>query len=201
MIENDEKKQTDKLKNLLYGCDEVSDAVYQEFIKTRNLVDNKEVEKFFVYQKEIQHEGIIISSNRLRKILSKKVVNMLNDNYRKKIIIIYSNEEYDIENFLQRQFQVLLKKGKVQLIKEEQLAYSYICFYPNVFINLKESVARIFNYPITILGGEIYFDATIIKEKMDDLMEKKKIVLSDEQRYDNNLSDVRAKGKRDKRYK
>ena len=201
VIENDEKKQTDKLKNLLYGCDEVSDAVYQEFIKTRNLVDNKEVEKFFVYQKEIQHIGIIISSNRLRKILSKKVVNMLNDNYRKKIIIIYSNEEYDIENFLQRQFQVLLKKGKVQLIKEEQLAYSYICFYPNVFINLKESVARIFNYPITILGGEIYFDATIIKEKMDDLMEKKKIVLSDEQRYDNNLSDVRAKGKRDKRYK
>ena len=160
-----------------------------------------QVEKFFVYQKEIQHEGIIISSNRLRKILSKKVVNMLNDNYRKKIIIIYSNEEYDIENFLQRQFQVLLKKGKVQLIKEEQLANSYICFYPNVFINLKESIARIFNYPIAILGGEIYFDETIIKEKMDDLIEKKKIVLSDEQKYDNNLSNVRAKGKRDKRYR
>lgn len=195
LIENSQKRQADKLKNLLHNCDAITNEIYQEFIKSRKLLDNKEIEKYFIYQKEIQHEGIIISSNRLRMMLNKKIINLINENSRKKIIIIYDSGEYDIENYLKRHFQMLMKNGKMQLIKDEYLSDNYICFYPNILINIKESIAYIFNHPMSILEGEISFESCKIKEKMKEDMEKWKIILGDENNSIKNTKAAREKGK------
>lgn len=200
LIENSEKKQTDKLKHLLHDCDAITDEVYQEFTKSRKLLDNKEIEKYFLYKKDIPYEGIIIAGNRLRKILSREIINSLNEESKKKIIIIYDSGEYDIENFLKHKFQILIKKGKIQLIREDHLSDNYICFYPNILIDIRESIANIFRHSVAILEGNIYFDSSEIKAKMASVIEKKKIAFIDEGN-DNNVGTIRTKGKKDKWYK
>ena len=65
------------MTNLLHNCDAVTEEIELEFTKPRCLIDNKEIEKYFLYQNEIKHEGIIISSNRLRKLLNFKEIDSL----------------------------------------------------------------------------------------------------------------------------
>ena len=84
----------------LFVTDAVTEEIELEFTKPRCLIDNKEIEKYFLYQNEIKHEGIIISSNRLRKLLNFKEIDSLNNSGKKKVIIVYDGTEYDIENYI-----------------------------------------------------------------------------------------------------
>ena len=173
--ESVERKQTDKLTNLLHNCDAVTEEIELEFTKPRCLIDNKEIEKYFLYQNEIKHEGIIISSNRLRKLLNFKEIDSLNNSGKKKVIIVYDGTEYDIENYIKKQFEPLIKQGRLYLVKKSELSDSYVCFYPKVNIMLKESVAKVFNRTIAILEGKIEFDSNVIEEKMKEIIESNNI--------------------------
>lgn len=178
IVENEEKMQTNKLKEMLFGCDAITDEICQEFVKKRSIIDNKEIEKYFVHHKEVQYDGIIISSKRMKNLLSNTVVNMLNEDSKKKIVIIYDANEYDIENYLLRRFSASYKDERILLFKEEK-PKEFICFYPNVLIDLKESITYVFNHPMVVLEGTICFDSQIVKDMLDSIIEEKRIELND----------------------
>lgn len=194
LVESDEKKQTDKLKSLLYDCDKITELISCEFTKTRNVIDNKEIEKYFSYHDEIQFEGVIISSRRLKNILNKKIVKQINERIKKKIYIVFDEEEYDIENFLERRFSSLIKKGQMQLIKEEKVNQGYVCFYPNILIEFDEAIAYIFSNPTAILEGKVVFDSNVIKDKLKDIIEKQKIMFFNEKIDGDSITENGMKG-------
>ena len=185
LIEDEEKKQTEKLKQMLVGCDAISDEIFQEFVKTRSIIDNKEIEKFFEYHQAIKCDGIIVSSKRIKNLLNKSIINVLTQESDKKIVIIYDENEYGIERILKKVFSSEYSRKNVLLVKEDT-PKEFICFYPNVLINLTESITYIFNNPITILDGKISFDAKSIKNKMDEILKNYHIKMHEEKRGPSN---------------
>lgn len=173
-IRNAEREQTDKLIALLHNCEEITENVEHEFVSNRNLIDNKEIEKYFMYPKEINHEGIIIAGSRLRKILSDNLIDMING-CSKQVVIFYERKEYDIENYLNRRFAQLVKKKKIKFVGKDNLYENYICLYPNVYITLYESVIKVFERYITILDGKIDFNSKQIRSKMENYIEENNI--------------------------
>lgn len=171
---NAEREQTDKLIDLLHNCEEITGNVEQEFISNRYLIDNKEIEKYFMYPKEIKYEGIIIAGSRLRKILSNNVIDMING-CSKQIIIFYERKEYDIENYLNRRFAQLVKQKKIKFIGKDNLYENYICLYPNVYITLCENVIKVYERYITILDGKVGFDSKVIKSKLENYIKENNI--------------------------
>lgn len=171
---NAEREQTDKLISLLHNCEEITENVEHEFISNRNLIDNKEIEKYFMYPKEINYEGIIIAGSRLRKTLSDNLIDMING-CSKQIVIFYERKEYDIENYLNRRFAQLVKKKKIKFVGKENLHENYICLYPNVYITLCESVIKVFERYITILDGKIDFNSKQIRSKLENYIEENNI--------------------------
>ncbi len=193
---NVEREQTDKLIDLLHNCEEITENVEQEFISNRYLIDNKEIEKYFMYPKEINHEGIIIAGSRLRKTLSDNVIDMING-CSKQIVIIYERKEYDIDNYLNRRFAQLVKQKKIKLVGKDNLYENYICFYPNVYITLCETVIKVFERYITIMDGKIEFDSKVIKSKLEKCIKENNIVFNKSEKK----SDIIEKQASRKKYK
>lgn len=78
-------------------------------------------------------------------------------------------------HYIKKQFEPLIKQGRLYLVKKSELSDSYVCFYPKVNIMLKESVAKVFNRTIAILEGKIEFDSNVIEEKMKEIIESNNI--------------------------
>ena len=171
---NAEREQTDKLIDLLHNCEDITENVEQAFISNRYLIDNKEIEKYFMFPKEINYEGIIIACSRLRKTLSNNMIDMING-CSKQIVIFYEKKEYDIENYLNRRFAQLVKQKKIKFIGKDNLYENYICLYPNVYFALCETVIKVFGRYITILDGIVDFDSKVIKSKLENYINENNI--------------------------
>ena len=173
IVSLEERQTKEKLLKDLYGREDISDELLDEFMQTRELVDNTEIDILFSYYKEIDFEGIIILCDRMRKLLNSSIISSINQMSKKKIWLLYDKEEYDIMNFLNQHFGD--KKKEIVYWEKANSESEFICFYPNILIEFVERTEEVFERPLTILEGRIEFDSNIIKRKMDKIIEDKKM--------------------------
>lgn len=178
IIGKEDREYTKKLIEKLNKIDLFSDELLDDYMHTRALIDEKELETIFSYCQEFDNKGVVISCERLKKLLTPPIVEALNQFSKKRIWILYNEEERDIENTLEHFFGNKIKKKEVTILKREKKDTQFICFYPNILVEFIERTENIFNRPITFFEGRIEFDSDVIKNKMNCIMERNKISFS-----------------------
>lgn len=178
IISKEDRKYTKELVGKLNRLDSFSDELLEDYMHARALIDEKELETIFAYCQEFNNEGIVISCERLKKLLTPPIVEALNQLSKKRIWILYNEEEYDVEKMLEKFFGNKIKKKEVSILKRDKEDKQFICFYPSVLVEFVERTENIFNRPITFFEGHIEFDADAIRDKMDYIMDKNKISFS-----------------------
>lgn len=175
LVNLEEKLKKKKLIEDMYGKDTVSDELVDEFMQKRELVDNTEIEKFFLNNEELEYDGLLISCDRLRKILNNSIIESINHILKKKVWILYQPEEFNIVNYLNRNFSEKRKKKEIVFLEKKELESQFICFYPSVLIEFIERTETVFDRPISILEGRIEFDTNDIKNKMEKIISERNI--------------------------
>lgn len=172
IVSSEEKKHKNQLLKDLYRSEKNSEELLCEFIQTRELIDDSEIDMLFSYYMEVDFEGILISCERVRKILKPNIITSINQMQNKKIWLLYNGEEYDVQNFLERNFSELKKKKIISFLERSNSENQYICFYPNILIEFVERTEEIFGRPLTVVEGRIEFNSNIIKEKMEKIIQQ-----------------------------
>lgn len=165
IVSKEERGYTRNLLKELYGREMILGDDLDKYLQSRELIDNTEIETLFSYNTEIDYEGIIISCDRMRKLLNPSIVSVINQISKKKIWLLYNKDEYDIDNFLERQLGG--KKNDISLLERLDTESQFICFYPNILIEFVEKTEEIFKRPLTVLEGRIEFNSDVIKQKMN----------------------------------
>ncbi len=173
IVSLEERQKKQKLLKDLYGSEYISDELLDEFMQRRELIDNTELDMLFSYNTEIDFEGIIISCNRMRKLMNSGIISSLNQVVKKKIWLLYNKDEYNIKKFLNEKFDV--KKTEMGFLEREGSEGEFICFYPNVLLEFKEKTEKVFERPLIILDGHIEFDSNLIKTKMSKIIKDNEI--------------------------
>lgn len=133
---------------------------------TRALIDQTELDVLFSYNKEFDYEGIIISCERLNKFLTSGIVSALEQINKKKIWVLYEENEYNIEKTLEERFGDKIKRKEASVLKRKETDEEFVCFYPNILVEFVEKTEKVFDRPITVFEGRIEFDSEVIKSKM-----------------------------------
>ena len=175
LVNLEERLKKKKLIEDMYGKDTVSDELLDEFMQKRELVDNREIEMFFLNNEELKYDGLLISCDRLRRILNNNIITAINHILKKKVWILYQPEEFDIVNYLNKNFGDKRKKKEIFFLENQEQEGQFICFYPNVLIEFVERTENVFDRPISILEGRIEFDANNIKNKMGKIISERNI--------------------------
>lgn len=178
IVNQEDRQYTKGLIEKLNGSEIITDELLDAYIHTRALIDEAELETIFSYNQEFDYEGIIISCERLKKILNPEIVSVLIQISKKKIWLLYEAKEYNIKNFLEQNFGDKIKKKEVSVLENEKLSRQFICFYPNILVEFVEKTEKAFDRPITIFEGRIEFDTNVIKNKMDEIIDEYKISFS-----------------------
>lgn len=178
IVNQEEWKYTRSLIEKLNGNEIISNELLDEYIHTRTLIDETELETIFLYNKEFDYEGIIISCERIRRLLTPEIFSALSQISKKRIWLIYNSQEYNVENFLEQKFGDKAKKKEVSILENKRQDKQFICFYPNILVEFLEKTEKVFDRPITIFEGRIEFDSDIIKNKMDKIIDEYKISFS-----------------------
>ena len=171
IVSQEEKQYTQKLIEKLNGNETFSEEILEAYTHTRALIDESELETVFLYNKGFEYEGIIISCERLRKLLTSEIVSALNQITKKRIWLLYDPEEYNIKKFIGKK----VKKKEVSLLEHIGLSNQFICFYPNILIEFVEKTEMVFDRPITVFEGRIEFNSDAIKNKMNKIIDECKI--------------------------
>lgn len=166
ILNQDNRKYTKNLIGKLSENEKISDELIYEFMHTRALIDQIELEALFSYNKEFDYEGIIISCERLKNFLSAGMASALDQVSKKKMWVLYEEKEYNIDKILEQRFGDKIKKKEVSTEKRKEACEQFICFYPNVLVEFVEKTEKVFDKPITIFEGRIEFDSDVIKSKM-----------------------------------
>lgn len=164
---SEDEERTVSLIQDLYGSENITDEIMDKFTQERALIEGTEIDKYFLYYRELDFKGIIISCKRLRRIMSKEIISSINQMQNKRIIILFDKDEYEIDVFLNKQFGEMIRQGKIVLIKRDGAIENFICFYPNIYIRFEEIIESVFERPFTVLNGKIEFEENAIKSKMD----------------------------------
>lgn len=175
IVSHEEKQYTRKLIEKLNGNEIVSDELLEEYTHARALIDESELETVFLYNKEFAYEGIIISCERLRKLLTSEIVSALNQITKKRTWLLYNPEEYNIKKFIGEKVGDKVKKKDISLLENKGLSNQFVCFYPNILIEFVEKTEMVFDRPITVFEGRIEFNSEIIKNKIDKIIDEYKI--------------------------
>lgn len=175
LVNLEERLKKKKLIEDMYGKDTVSDELLDEFMQKRELVDNREIEMFFLNNEELEYDGLLISCDRLRRILNNNIITAINHILKKKVWILYQPEEFDIVNYLNKNFGDKRKKKEIFFLEKQEQEGQFICFYPNVLIEFVERTENVFDRPISILEGRIEFDTNDIKNKMGKIINERNI--------------------------
>lgn len=171
ILNEDNRKYTKDLIGKLSGTEIISDELLDEYMHTRALIDQMELEMLFFYNKDFDYEGIIISCERLKKFLTSGMISALDQISKKKIWVLYEEEEYNIEKILEKRFGDKIKRKEVSVSKRKEAKEQFVCFYPNILVEFIEKTETVFDRPITIFEGWIEFDVDVIKSKMDDMIQ------------------------------
>ena len=178
IISPPERQYTKSLIEKLNGNEIISDDLVDAYEQTRELIDEMELETLFSYYKELDFEGIIISCERLRKLLTPEIVVALNQVSKKRTWLLYDPQEYNIKKFLEQKLEDKTKKKEVSILEKKKLSKQFICFYPNVLVEFIEKTEKVFDRPLTVFEGRIEFNSDIIKYKMDKIIDEYKILFS-----------------------
>ena len=145
------------------------------YIHTRALIDETELETIFSCNQEFDYQGIVISCERLKKLLNPEIVSALNAISKKRIRLLYDPKEYNVNKILEQNFGDKIKKREVSVSENERISEQFICFYPNILVEFVEKTEKVFDRPITIFEGRIEFDSDVIKTKMDKIIDEYEI--------------------------
>lgn len=178
IVNQEDRQYTRGLIEKLNGNEIISDKLLDEYMHTRALIDETEVETLFLYNQEFDYEGIIISCERLRKILNQKIVSALNQISKKRTWLIYNSQEYNVKKTIEQNLGDKIKRKEISISENEELNEQFICFYPNILVEFVEKTEKVFDRAITIFEGRIEFDSDVIKNKMDVIIEKYHISFS-----------------------
>ncbi|GAA0260256.1 hypothetical protein GCM10008922_19620 [Faecalicatena contorta] len=174
----DNRKYTKDLIGKLSGTEIISDKLLDEYMHTRALIDQTELEVLFSYNKEFDYEGIIISCERLEKFLTSGMVSALDQVTKKKIWVLYDEKEYNIEKIIEQRFGDKIKKKEVSVSKRKEEKEQFVCFYPNILVEFVEKTEKVFDRPITVFEGRIEFDSDVIKSKLANIIKDYEISFS-----------------------
>ena len=178
IVSQKDRQYTRSLIEKLNGSAVISDELLDEYMHTRALIDETELETIFSYNQKFDYEGIIISCERLKKILIPEIISALNLISKKRMWLLYDAKEYNVKKFLEQNFGDKIKKREVSVLEKEKLREQFICFYPSILVEFVEKTEKVFDRPITIFEGRIEFDSDIIKNKMGDIIDEYKILFS-----------------------
>lgn len=199
---------TQNLLDKLSGTETISDELVDEYMHTRALIDQNELETLFSYSNEFDYDGIIISCERLKKIMTSGMLSALDQISNKKIWILYEESEYNIQKTLEHSFGDKIKRKEASVLKRKETDGQFICFYPNILVEFVERTETVFDRPITVLEGMIEFDAAVIKNKTANIIKDYEISFSlippklpqkDQQKY--NKTEKRNTAESYKKYK
>lgn len=178
IVSQEDRQYTKNLIEKLNGNEMISDELLGEYIHTRALIDETELEAIFSYNKEFDYDGIIISCERLKKLLTPEIVSALNQISKKRTWLLYDPNEYNVKNIIEQNLGDKIKKKEVSILENEELCNQFICFYPNILVEFVEKTEKVFDRPITIFEGRIEFDSDVIKNKMNEIINECKISFS-----------------------
>lgn len=156
----------------------ISNEILDEYMHTRCVINNWELEMLFSYNMEFDYQGIIISAERLRNLLNTEIISVLNQISKKKIWLLYNPKEYNIKEFLEHNIGAKKKKNEINILENQNFNNQFICFYPNILVEFVEKTEKIFERYITIFEGHIEFESNIIQNKLDKIIEEHKISFS-----------------------
>ncbi|MCC8026853.1 MAG: hypothetical protein LIP16_16340 [Clostridium sp.] len=165
------EERTISLIQELYSSENITNEIMDKFTQERALIEGTEIDKYFLYYRELDFKGVIISCRRLRRIMSREIISGINQIQNKRIIVFFDEDEYEIEDFLNKQFVEMIRQGKIVLIKRDGTIENFICFYPNIYIRFEEIIESVFERPFTVINGKIEFEESVIKGKMDKFIE------------------------------
>lgn len=178
LVTQEDRQYTKSLIEKLNGSEIISDELVDQYIHTRALIDEKELEALFSCNQEFDYQGIVISCERLKKLLNPEIVSALNAISKKRIWLLYDPKEYNVNKILEQNFGDKIKKKEVSVSENERISEQFICFYPNILVEYVEKTEKVFDRPITIFEGRIEFDSDVIKNKIDKIIDEYEISFS-----------------------
>ena len=178
LVTQEDRQYTKSLIEKLNGSEIISDELVDQYIHTRALIDEKELEAIFSCNQEFDYQGIVISCERLKKLLNPEIVSALNAISKKRIWLLYDPKEYNVNKILEQNFGDKIKKKEVSVSENERISEQFICFYPNILVEYVEKTEKVFDRPITIFEGRIEFDSDVIKNKIDKIIDEYEISFS-----------------------
>ena len=178
LVTKEDRQYTKSLIKKLNGSEIISDELVDQYIHTRALIDEKELEAIFSCNQEFDYQGIVISCERLKKLLNPEIVSALNAISKKRIWLLYDPKEYNVNKILEQNFGDKIKKKEVSVSENERISEQFICFYPNILVEYVEKTEKVFDRPITIFEGRIEFDSDVIKNKIDKIIDEYEISFS-----------------------
>lgn len=178
LVTKEDRQYTKSLIEKLNGSEIISDELVDQYIHTRALIDEKELEAIFSCNQEFDYQGIVISCERLKKLLNPEIVSALNAISKKRIWLLYDPKEYNVNKILEQNFGDKIKKKEVSVSENERISEQFICFYPNILVEYVEKTEKVFDRPITIFEGRIEFDSDVIKNKIDKIIDEYEISFS-----------------------
>lgn len=171
----DEKQYTRRLIGKLNESESISDELLDEYKHVRALIDENELKNIFLFNRLFDYEGIIVSCERLKKMLIPEIINSLLSISRKKTYFLYNSKEHNVVKFLEEKFEEKIKKDEIVVLENDHLTNQFICFYPNVLVEFIEKTEKVFEKPITILEGRIDFRTDYIRDNIDAIIDEYKV--------------------------
>lgn len=104
LVTKEDRQYTKSLIEKLNGSEIISDELVDQYIHTRALIDEKELEAIFSCNQEFDYQGIVISCERLKKLLNPEIVSALNAISKKRIWLLYDPKEYNVNKILEQNF-------------------------------------------------------------------------------------------------
>lgn len=114
IVSLDEKQYTQKLIKDLSGNEIISDEILDRYIQSRALIDNTEINTLFLHNTEINYEGLIISCERLRNMLSWEILSALKQVSGKKYGYFMIRTNMILKIFSNK--VLVIRKGMMKLV-------------------------------------------------------------------------------------
>ena len=125
LVTKEDRQYTKSLIEKLNGSEIISDELVDQYIHTRALIDEKELEAIFSCNQEFDYQGIVISCERLKKLLNPEIVSALNAISKKRIWLLYDPKEYNVNKILEQNF------GRIKINEKRSISIISDCYDGN----------------------------------------------------------------------
>lgn len=173
LVNKEEKARKNIFLDATYETDDISDELIEQYLESRELIDDNEIREVLLYASQSKCEGVIISAERFQRVVGSNI--SINMNKGRLIYIIFDRNEFKIREYLESRFGEQIRDKKIILIEKNGVDKNFVCLYPLVLVEYIEYFKNVFNKPLSMLDGRICFDEKIIKEKINPVIEEYEI--------------------------